>query len=72
MWHWLVAQGLVRDLLAASVGVIVTHLFAWRPWHAQRQRLDRIADLLDTHTPGGLADVAKGITQPDNSSSERV
>jgi hypothetical protein len=72
LWGWLVAQGLIKDLIAASVAVIVGHVFAWRPWRAHRQRMDRIADLLDTKTPGGLADVAKSVAQPSNSSSERV
>jgi hypothetical protein len=61
MWGWLVAQGLIKDLIAATVAVVVGHVFAWRPLRAHRRRLDRIADLLDTKTPGGLADVAKGM-----------
>jgi HAMP domain-containing protein len=61
MWSWLVAQGLIKDLIAASVAVAVGHVFAWRPLRAHRRRLDRIADLLDTGTPGGLGELAKGM-----------
>jgi hypothetical protein len=73
MWGWLVAQGLIKDLIAATVAVAVGHAVAWRPWRAHRRRMDRIADLLDTSTPGGLGDLkAAGAAEPSNSSSERV
>ena len=61
MWHWLVANGLYRDLIAATVAVIVTHLFAWRPLRAHRRRQERIIGLLDTGKPGGLTDVVSAV-----------
>lgn len=60
-WGWLVANGLWHDLVGWAVFTVCTGTLAWwkaRPWvreHLERQR--RIADLLDTDTPGGLADV---------------
>lgn len=63
MWSWLVANGLLRDLLAAAVGTAVTHVFGWRPWRAHRRRQERIIGLLDTGTPGGLADLLERRTE---------
>lgn len=56
-WGWLVANGFLRDLIAAAVGTIVAHIFAWRPWKRHVQRQQKIIDLLDTGKPGGLTDV---------------
>lgn len=56
-WHWLVVNGLYRDLIAAGIGLVVTHAVAWRPLRKAAARQERIADLLDTDSPGGLADV---------------
>lgn len=56
-WARLVADGLLRDILAAAVGGAITPALAWRPWRAHQKRQDRIIDLLDTSTPGGLADL---------------
>jgi hypothetical protein len=67
IWQWLVAQGLIKDVIAAAVAVVVGHAVAWRPWRAHRRRLDKIVDALDTKTPGGLADVARTMRQPDGS-----
>ena len=76
IWHWLVIEGLNKDLVAASVGAAVAHAIAWRPLRALRKRQERIADLLDTKTPGGLGDVARVMqgqpAEPDSSSSERA
>lgn len=66
-WSWLSVHG-TQDLLAAAVGGVVTRALGWRPrQHARAQaeqaaHLAKIADQLDTSTPGGLADVvaAKG------------
>lgn len=68
MWHWLVANGLYRDLLAATVGVIVTHLFAWRPLRAHRRRQEKIIGLLDTGKPGGLTDVVDAVKRTERGS----
>jgi hypothetical protein len=67
--QWLVANGLYRDILAAVVGTIIGfvlgRLLAWRPVRkvlAEHKRSQaRIADLLDTKTPGGLADLAREL-----------
>ena len=66
LWHWLVAQGFEKDVIAAAVAVAVGHVFAWRPYQKHRKAQDeitrtqaKIADRLDTSTPGGLADLIK-------------
>ena len=70
-YRWLVEAGLWRDLLAASVGVAVGHVFAWRPLrkiarqHAEQQA--KIADLLNTDSPGGLAEVVREIRKGKSS-----
>ena len=56
-WDWLVAQGLYRDILGAGVAIGVARLGAWRPLRRHAERQERIADLLDTDTPGGMKDV---------------
>jgi len=61
IWHALIANGLYRDLLAASVGVVVTHLFAWRPLRAHKKRQEKIIGLLRTDTPGGLSDIVDAV-----------
>lgn len=66
-WNWLVENGLWRDVLAAVVALIVGNVFALRTIrkafrrHAAGQ--ERISDLLDTSTPGGLAEVVGVIRQ---------
>lgn len=62
-WGWLVAAGFWHDVVGWAVFTVCTAAAAWwkaRPWvreHLERQK--RIADLLDTETPGGLAEVAR-------------
>lgn len=63
-WGWLVAQGLYKDLLATVVAAVAGHLAAYLPLRAHRRRQDKIADLLNTDTPGGLAEVVKAVHPP--------
>ena len=56
LWHWLEAQGLVKDLVGTVVALTLAHLSGWRP-RKQRRTQEAIADRLDTSTPGGLHDV---------------
>lgn len=56
LWHWLEAQGLVKDLVGTVVAITCAHLAGWRPGKHQRTQ-EQIADRLDTDTPGGLHDV---------------
>ena len=56
-WHWLITNGLDKDLLAAVVALAVTRVAAWRPM----RRLRRIEDLLDTDSPGGLTDLLRAL-----------
>lgn len=64
VWSWLVANGLYRDLLAASIAILVTHIFAWRPWRKHVQRQKQMIDLLNTQTPGGMKDVVDELRKP--------
>ena len=61
-WHWLITNGLYKDLLAAVVALAVTRVAAWRPM----RRLRRIEDLLDTDSPGGLNAVVKALRGDDS------
>ena len=61
-WHWLIANGLYKDLLAAVVALAVTRVAAWRPM----RRLRRIEDLLDTNSPGGLREVVRALRGDDD------
>ena len=56
-WHWLITNGLYKDLVAAVVALTVTRMAAWRPM----RRLRRIEDLLDTDSPGGLHEVIRAL-----------
>ena len=60
--HWLVTNGLYKDLLATVVALAVTRVAAWRPM----RRLRRIEDLLDTDSPGGLRDVVRALRSDDD------
>ena len=64
--HWLVANGLWKDLLAAVIALAVTRVAAWRPL----RRLRRIEDLLDTDSPGGLRDVVRALRGEDDGSGD--
>jgi hypothetical protein len=74
-WGWLVANGLLKDAVSWAVFTGLTAAFAWwkgrhlwREWRehkATQERIadhqGRIADLLDTGTPGGLADLVEAV-----------
>ena len=60
-WQWLVAQGLYRDLVGTAIALGGARLVAWRPLREHRKRQDKIADLLDTKTDGGLKDIRDGL-----------
>ena len=66
-WHWLIVNGLYKDLIAATVALIVTRAAAWRPL----KRLRRIEDLLDTDSPGGLRDVVRALRGDTDDDGER-
>ena len=67
--HWLITNGLYKDLLAAVVALAVTRIAAWRPM----RRLRRIEDLLDTDSPGGLRDVVRALRgEPGGGDDERL
>lgn len=61
VWHWLVAQGLYRDLLASTIastiGLTAARIVTWRPLKRHTKLQEQIADRLDTSTPGGLGTV---------------
>ncbi len=57
VWHSLLVLGLGRDLMATTIGLAGVQAGAYLPWKRHRERQDRLIDLLDTTTPGGLSDV---------------
>lgn len=59
LWHWLEAQGFVRDVVGTVVALAGAHFVGWRPHHHQKVQ-EKIADRLDTTTPGGLGDLVRG------------
>ena len=56
-FHWLVANGLWRDVLATVIGLGAARALAARPIKNVKASQARQEDLLDTSTPGGLAEV---------------
>jgi hypothetical protein len=57
----LVGLGVYRDLTAAIIGALVARLVAELPLRKHRQKQQEIVDLLNTHSPGGLADVVQEL-----------
>jgi hypothetical protein len=55
-WHWLVNEGLLRDVVAVVSAGVVSPILAV-PAKRFRATQKDIADKLDTTTPGGLKDV---------------
>lgn len=55
-WHWLEAQGFVKDVVGTAVAIVAARIAGWHPRRHQRTQ-EQIADRLDTDTPGGLSDV---------------
>lgn len=62
-WHWLLRYGLYKDVLATAVALTGARIVAWRPLREHRRRQERIADLLDTSTPGGLGDLDAALNR---------
>jgi hypothetical protein len=60
LWHWLEAQGFVRDVVGIPVALVSAHLAGWHPRRHLRVQ-EQIADRLDTSTPGGLGDVVQHL-----------
>lgn len=60
-YHALVQAGLWRDVLGSSVALGLGHVTVWVPFRKHRKDQKRIADLLSTETPGGLADVVSAL-----------
>lgn len=61
--QWLIQEGVYRDLIAALVGVAVTTLVGFIPFRKSQRRSAKVADALDTSTPGGLTDVMYALNQ---------
>lgn len=69
-WHWLILNGLWKDLLAAFIALAVTRAAAWRPLKRLGASQRRIEDALDTRSPGGLHDVVKALRRDDGKDSD--
>ncbi len=61
IYHWLVLDGLNRDLLASTIGTVIgltaARVVTLRPLRRHTQLQEKISDQLDTTTPGGLGTV---------------
>lgn len=65
-YHWAVANGLWRDVLATVIGLGAARALAARPIKNVKASQARQEDLLDTSTPGGLAEVHAELTKLRN------
>jgi hypothetical protein len=68
MWRWLIENGLWSSLIGAILGFLVGIGGAWllgirKAWHRHEHQQERIANALDTSTPGGLHDVLSAIKE---------
>lgn len=65
VWSALVGAGLLKDLLASSLAFGVAHLFAWLPGpvRAHMRAQKKIANSLDTSSPGGLTDLVAAVSR---------
>ncbi len=69
LYHALVQAGLYHYILAWTVATVLTWLVAHRKYLQHKRTQERIADLLDTRTPGGLAELLKTIAQHEKDDS---
>jgi hypothetical protein len=65
-YQWLEENNLFKSTVAFWVTIILSAFLAsvlrpWRAWKKHREAQEKIADRLDTSTPGGLADVVKAL-----------
>lgn len=65
-YEWLEANNLWKATLAFFVTLllgigITAAMRPWRAWKHHREMQEKIADRLDTSTPGGMADVVNAI-----------
>ena len=65
-YQWLETNNLWKASLAFFVTLllcvgITAAMRPWRAWQKHREIQDKIADRLDTSTPGGMADVVKAL-----------
>jgi hypothetical protein len=61
--HWLQVNGLWTAVIAWMVFSALTVAAAWRPWSKHRKVQEKIADNLDTTTPGGLTDLVRAVNE---------
>jgi hypothetical protein len=78
-YQWLVANNLWKATVAFWVTLALgTALRPWRAWKQHRAAQDKIADSLDTSTPGGLTELAASLRkladavgkEPDDNGSD--
>jgi hypothetical protein len=63
IWNWLTANNLWKDALSWAVFAVLTWAATWLPWRKHRKTQAKIADSLDTSTPGGLSDLIAAVNQ---------
>jgi hypothetical protein len=54
-------NGFWTAVIAWAVFSVLTVAAGWIPWRRNRKTQERIADSLDTSTPGGLTDLVQAV-----------
>lgn len=67
VFHWLIRNGLYNAVITWAVFALGAWLLAWLKliplWRHYKAQQERIVDLLDTDTPGGLKDVVEALRE---------
>ena len=61
--HWLQVNGFWVAVIAWTVFTGLTVAVGWLPWRRNRRMQQKIADSLDTSTPGGLTDLVNAVNK---------
>jgi hypothetical protein len=68
-WEWLVAEGIYRDIVSAVVVTIIAPLLAFKPLRKHFKTQKKIANELDTSTPGGITDLLHAVQNTQNAAA---
>jgi len=62
-------SGVLQNALGGVATVIFTVLIGLIPWRRRGREINRLNDLMDTSTPGGMTDLVDAIRGEDPPSS---
>lgn len=71
-WHFLYINGFWGDIIMWCVTAMLSWLWVHRLWKKSHHTQKRIADLLDTSTPGGLTDVMDRLHNAPEAENKEV